>query len=77
MLDKQGIWEPADKGDWAHPLVTPAKSDGTVRITTDLLRLNKYVILTCFDVPTPAAAISEEVSDEPCADDRCCRVAAN
>ncbi len=27
LLDKQGIWEPTDKGDWAHPLMTPAKSD--------------------------------------------------
>ncbi len=36
LLDEQGIWELADKGDWAHPLVTPHKPDGTVRITTDL-----------------------------------------
>ncbi len=54
LLDKQGIWEPADKGNWAHSLVTPVKSDGTVRITTDLSRFNKYVILMCFDVLMPA-----------------------
>ncbi|MCP4539682.1 MAG: hypothetical protein GY832_21300, partial [Chloroflexi bacterium] len=54
LLDKQGIWEPATKGDWAHLLVTPAKSDGMVRITTDLSRLNKYIVPTRFDVPTPA-----------------------
>ncbi len=32
----------------------PAKSDGTVRITTDLSRLNKYVVPTRFDVPMPS-----------------------
>ncbi len=54
LLDQQGIWEPADKGDWADPLVTPAKSDGTVHTTTDLSLFNKYVIPTCFDVLTLA-----------------------
>ncbi len=54
LLDKQGIWEPACKGDWAHPLVTPAKLDGTVCITTDLSHLNKYLVPTRFDVPTLA-----------------------
>ncbi len=54
LLDKQGIWEPADKGDWAHPLMMPAKSDGMVRITTDLSRLNKYVIPRWFDILTLA-----------------------
>ncbi len=54
LLDQQGIWEPTDKGDWAHPVVTPAKSDGMVCITTDLSHLNKFVIPTWFDVPTLA-----------------------
>ncbi len=44
LLNQQGIWELAHKGDWVHPLVTPAKSDGTVWITTDLSRLNKFII---------------------------------
>ncbi len=47
-LDEQGIWERADKGDWAHPMVTPAMPDDTMCITTDLSRLNKFVIHTCF-----------------------------
>ncbi len=32
----------------------PAKSDGTVWITTNLSRLNKFIIPTRFDVPMPA-----------------------
>ncbi len=51
LLDEQGISEPADKGDWAHPLVTPAKSDGTVRVTMDLSCLNCYVIPTQYPLP--------------------------
>ncbi len=48
LLDEQGIWESADKGDWAHPMVTPAKPDGTVCIMMDLsyLMINKFVIPT-------------------------------
>ncbi len=44
LLDQQGIWEKADKRDWAHPMVTPVKPDGTVCITMDLSHLNKFVI---------------------------------
>ncbi len=44
LLDEQGIWEKADKDDWAHPLVTPAKPDGTVHVTMDLSQLNKFAI---------------------------------
>ncbi len=51
LLDEQGISEKADKGDWAYPLVTPAKVDGTVHMTTDLSRLNKYVIPVCYPLP--------------------------
>ncbi len=54
LLDQQGIWEPADKANWAHPLMTQAKSDGTVWIMTDLSHLNKFIIPMRFDVPTPA-----------------------
>ncbi len=39
LIDSQGIWEKADKGDWAHPMVTPAKPDG--------LELHKHVISRC------------------------------
>ncbi len=52
LLDSQGIWEKADKGDWAHPMVTPAKPDGAVRVMTDLSHLNKFVIPTRFLLPT-------------------------
>ncbi len=34
--------------------MTPAKPDGTVRVTMDMSHLNKYVIPMHFDVPTPA-----------------------
>jgi transposase InsO family protein len=43
MMD-DGIWSPIDKSEWVHALVTVPKSDGTVRITTDLSPLNKYVV---------------------------------
>ncbi len=51
LLDQQGIWEKADKGDWAHPMVRPAKPDGTVQVTTDLSRLNKFVVPTRYPLP--------------------------
>ncbi len=44
LLGEQGIWEKVGKGDWAHPSVTPAKLDGSVHVTTDLFRLNKFII---------------------------------
>ncbi len=52
LLDEQGIWERANKGDWAHPMVTPAKPDGTVHVMTDLSHLNKFIIPTHFLLPT-------------------------
>ncbi len=52
LLDSQGIWEKADKGEWAHPMVTPAKPDGMVRIMMDLSWLSKFVIPTRFPLPT-------------------------
>ncbi len=52
LLNEQGICEKAAKGDWAHPLVTPAKPDGTVRMTMDLSRLNKFVIPVRYPLPT-------------------------
>ncbi len=52
LLDQKGSWEKADKGDWAHPMVTPAKPDGTVHVTTDLSWLNKFVIPVRHPLPT-------------------------
>ncbi len=49
LLDEQGIWERADKGDWAHPIVMPAKP---MHVTTDLSHLNKFIIPTHFPLPT-------------------------
>ncbi len=43
MMD-DGIWSPIDKSEWVHALVAVPKEDGTVRITTDLSPLNKYVV---------------------------------
>ncbi len=50
-IDK-GIWEKAEKTDWAHHLVSVAKDDGGVRLTTDLSPLNKFVIPNRFPLPT-------------------------
>ncbi len=50
-MDIMGIWEPVDKSEWVHPLVTVMKPDGGVRIMTDLTRLNQYVIPDMFPLP--------------------------
>ncbi len=34
-LDRQEIWEPCEKSEWALRMVTPMKPTGEVRITTD------------------------------------------
>ncbi len=52
-LIQKSIWELADKGNWAHLLVMPAKSDGMVWIMTNLPHLNKFIIPMQFDIPTP------------------------
>lgn len=39
-----GIWSPINKSEWVHNLVSVPKPDGSVRITTDLSSLNKYII---------------------------------
>ncbi len=52
LLDEQGIWEKADKVDWAHPLVSPAKPNGMVCMTMDLSQLNKFIIPVRYPLPT-------------------------
>ncbi len=47
LLHSQGIWGKTDKGDGAHPLITPTKPDGTVRVTMNHSHLNKFVMLAC------------------------------
>ena len=43
MIDA-GIWSPIDKAECAHGLVCVSKKDGSVRITSDLSPLNKYIV---------------------------------
>lgn len=50
-MDQLGIWEPVDHSEWAHPLVTVPKKDNSVRITSDLTRLNKYIIPDRYPLP--------------------------
>ncbi len=50
-MDRQGIWKPVDHSDWAHPMVTVPKKTGAVRITTDLTKLNQFVIPDRFPLP--------------------------
>ncbi len=49
---EQGIWEPAPKSNWAHHMVLVKKPDDSVRITTDLSPLNKFVTPDRFPLPT-------------------------
>ena len=51
LLDRQGVWEPVQSSQWAHPMVVVPKKDGGVRITTDLTRLNTHVIPERFPLP--------------------------
>ncbi|MCP4491709.1 MAG: RNA-directed DNA polymerase, partial [Gammaproteobacteria bacterium] len=51
MVDAD-IWEPVDKSDWAHHLVSVPKPSGEIRITTDLSPLNVYVTPNRFPLPT-------------------------
>ncbi len=44
--------EKADKGDWARPMVTLAKPDGSVQVTMDLSRLNRFIMTGRFPLPT-------------------------
>ena len=50
-LDQQGVWEPVDYSEWAHPMVVVPKKEGGLRITSDLTRLNRYVIPERFPLP--------------------------
>ncbi len=43
-LDRNRIWEPIEKSEWALHLVTPVKPMGEVCITTDFTPLNKFVM---------------------------------
>ena len=48
---KQGIWKPINCSQWSHGLVTVPKSNGEIRLTTDLTNLNKFVIPDKHPVP--------------------------
>ena len=50
-MDEAGIWKEVQHSEWAHALVTVNKPDGGVRITTDLTKLNLYVIPAWFPLP--------------------------
>ena len=43
MVDDSN-WSPIDKSSWLHAIVAVPKPDGSVRITTDLSPLHKYVV---------------------------------
>ena len=55
----QGIIAPAgdNLSQWCYPLVTVAKPKGGVRITVDLMKLNKQVVRPAHPSPTPHVAI--------------------
>ena len=50
-MEKQGIWHKVDRSNWVHGLVTVDKPGGSVRITSDISPLNKYVIPVCYPMP--------------------------
>ncbi len=50
-MERDGVWEKTDKSTWVHPLVAVPKPDGTIRVTTDLSRLNTYVVPDRYPVP--------------------------
>ena len=52
-MDAAGIWEPVDRSQWVHHMVTVRKPQGGLRITTDLSPLNRYVVPDRFPLPNP------------------------
>jgi hypothetical protein len=48
---QEGIWEPIEKSEWVHQLVTVMRANGQPRITTDLSPLNKFVIPQRYPLP--------------------------
>ncbi len=50
-MDKMGIWTAVDSAEWVHPMVVVPKKTGGVRITTDLKKLNAFVIPERFPLP--------------------------
>ena len=51
LMEMQGIWSKVERSKWVHPLVAVDKADGSVRITTDLSKLNDHVIPYQFPLP--------------------------
>lgn len=49
---EQGIWEKVERSRWSHGMVTVPKPNGDIRITTDLRKLNQYVIPLQYPLPT-------------------------
>ncbi len=52
-LDRQEIWEPCEKSEWALRMVMPMKPTGEVCITTDFWPLNQLVVPTWLPLPIP------------------------
>ena len=50
-MDRDGIWEPVQRSQWVHGLVTVAKNTGGVRITTDLSPLNPHILPETHPLP--------------------------
>ena len=50
-MDADGIWEPVNRSQWVHGMVTVPKPEGGVRITTDLSPLNTYVVPETHPIP--------------------------
>ena len=52
-MEEKGIWERTSKSEWIHPMVAVPKPNGSIRITTDLSRLNPYILPQYHPIPNP------------------------
>ena len=51
-MDAEKIWEPVQRSEWVHGLVTVPKEGGGVRITTDLSPLNPHILPELHPIPS-------------------------
>ena len=51
-MDNEKIWEPVQRSEWVHGLVTVPKEGGGVRITTDLSPLNPHILPELHPIPS-------------------------